>query len=66
MPETLQYTESHRMIAAGARLRDALSMPVFDVVEIHEAVLGMMRVTDTAALASALDVFSDVESAHAP
>lgn len=64
MPETLEYTKSHWIIAAGARLRDAWSMPVLDVVELHEAVLGLMRVTGTLDLASALDAFYDVESGH--
>ena len=66
MPETLRYTESHRMIAAGARLREALSMPVLDVVEMHEALLGLMRVTRATELSSALDLFCDVESDHVP
>ena len=64
MPETLEYTQSHRMIAIGARLRDAWSMAVLDVVELHEAALDLMRVTGTTELGSALSVFCDVESGH--
>jgi hypothetical protein len=37
-------------------------MPVLDVVEMHEAALGLMSVTGTKDLQSALDVLHDVES----
>jgi|HubBroStandDraft_1064217.scaffolds.fasta_scaffold1866021_1 hypothetical protein len=65
MPETLEYTLSHRMIAASTRLREAWSAPTLDVVEMHEAMLGLIWVTGTTELASALDVLHDVESGHA-
>ena len=62
MPETLEYSLSHQMIAAGIRLRDAWSMPVLDVAELHEATLGLMWATGTADLRTALAVLDDVES----
>jgi hypothetical protein len=61
----LEYTLSHRMIAASTRLREAWSAPTLDVVEMHEAMLGLIWVTGTTELASALDVLHDVESGHA-
>ena len=66
MPETLvEYTLSHKMIAAATRLREAWSMPVFDVVELHVAAMGLMWVTGTADLETALAVLDDVDSGHA-
>jgi hypothetical protein len=66
MPETLEYSRSHQMIAAGIRLRDAWSKPAFDVVELHEAALDLIRTTDTADLHTALAVLRDVEYAPPP
>ena len=64
MPETLEYTLSHRMIATATRLREAWSMPVLDLVEMHAAALELMSVTRTTDLASALVVLHEIESDH--
>ena len=40
-------TKSHQVIAAATRLRDAWASGDLDVVEIHEAALGLMTATGT-------------------
>jgi len=55
-------TQAYRMIVAATRLRDAWSMPVLDVAELHESILGLLAVTGTTDLQSALAVFCDVEA----
>jgi hypothetical protein len=66
MPEVVGYTSSHRMIAAATGLRDAWKMPEPDIVEMHEAALGLISVTGTSDLYSALEVLHEVESATVP
>lgn len=58
------YTQSHRMIAAATRLRDAWGLANMDVGEMFEAVLGLIHVTGTTDLQSALDVLNDTGSGH--
>jgi hypothetical protein len=65
MPETLEYTLSHQMIAAGVRLRAAWSTAAVDVIELHEAALGLIGVTGTRDLETALAVLDDVDAGHA-
>jgi hypothetical protein len=64
MPAVPQYTASQRMIAAGTRLREAWRLSNVDVGEMHDAALGLIYVTGTRDLQSALDVLHDVESGH--
>jgi hypothetical protein len=63
-PLQADYTPSHRMIAAATRLRDAWKVPFLDIVEMHDAALGLIFAAGTKDLASALDVLHDVKSWH--
>jgi hypothetical protein len=65
VPESLNSSLSHRMIAAATRLRTAWSQANTDIGEMHEAAFGLMAVTGTKDLESALDVLHDVETDHA-
>jgi len=60
----IEYTRSHRVIAAATRLRDAWAMANVDVGEMHQATLGLISATGTTNLQSALDTLHDVESRH--
>lgn len=52
------------MIAAATRVRDAWALANMDVDEMFDAVLGLIDVTGTTDLQSALDVLNDAGSGH--
>jgi hypothetical protein len=57
-----EYTPAQRIIAAATRLREAWAKADLDVVEMHEAALGLMWTTGTKDLAAALGILHDVEA----
>jgi hypothetical protein len=52
--------ESKAVIAAGTRFKEAWEKPSVDIVEVHEAALGLIWVTETTDLQAALDVLADI------
>ena len=64
MSSVPQYTASQRMIAAATRLKEAWQLSNVDIGEMHEAALGLIHVTGTPDLQSALHILHDVESDH--
>jgi hypothetical protein len=48
--------------ALMARAAEGLATARSDVIEMHEAVLGLIRATDTGSLEEALDVLNDSEA----
>jgi hypothetical protein len=58
----IELTTSSQLITAALRLSQAWGPGHLDIVEMHEAVLELIRVTHTVDLQSALAVLNDVES----
>jgi len=61
---SVEYTQSHQIIAAGLRLREAWDETEFEVKEMHESVLGLISATGAKDLSAALGVLQDVESGY--
>ena len=53
------YSRAHMIIAAATRLRDAWVQDILDVVEMHDAALGLISATETRDLQSALDMLHE-------
>jgi len=62
--DPVEYTPAQRIIAAATRLRESWAMPDLDLVEMHDAAMGLIITTGTKDLASALGVLHDVESGY--
>jgi len=61
---SIEYTPAQRIIAAATRLRESWAVRDLDIVEMHDAAMGLIMTTGTKDLASALGVLHDLESGY--